>query len=109
MNILAGNSAYVPERQTGDMRLMPMKVSYRVPPNSVVSKQSVFAGRNLGVNGGARVKPQIFLVDTIPFGSGGPKFGDFHRTLRLQTPKIRWDRYETIPISRGPETGRAQG
>src|ERR1700732_4472671 len=40
---------------------------------------------------------------TIHFGSGGPKFGDLHRTSWPQTPKIWCSRYETsVPISWGP-------
>jgi hypothetical protein len=40
---------------------------------------------------------------TIHVNSGGPKFGEWYQTFRLQTPKIRWSRYQSsIGISRGP-------
>jgi hypothetical protein len=47
--------------------------------------------------------PNSVQQGTIDIGAGGPKFGDLHRTFRLQASKIRWYRYETfIGISRGP-------
>jgi hypothetical protein len=80
-------------------------------PGQICTNQNINA-RNLISKSRFSVKSASDMVQespnsvqhgTIDIGSGSPIFGDLHRTFRLQTPKIRWYRYETfIGISRGP-------